>query len=362
MSDPPPDEQSPVAAARSAGDDPGGSVSSDIESRTIYYCCGLEGHSTDYQEKDMGLFTPFEALTVERTPENKQLLRNNRHKMAPLAERPPIAFESEWVYTNKKQQIEWTIEHVTDKEGFKNALETEGAIVMYVGHARYGRGPCFGPPGHEPGEDWEKGEDPNLTGIFRMGFKYVATPVHEIEDHGYTPNPATAEDLPLSGDDCDPDLVPFLGSVKEVVNSSLAKPLSKLDPEAKLLVYGGYQSGKGEAHVIHRAGWKETIMQEFGMELAMTEMKCAFFGHFGCSSFRHNYPILRKKFGWEKTDNQLALWTTASSWTQGAFFFLYHLLTVDKVLANKANKEWFDDVRTRTNRDLAASGCGFSLT
>ncbi len=362
MPDPPPEDQNPVAAARSADDGQGGSVSSDVEKRTVYYCCGLEGHSTDYQDKEMPLFTPFEALTVERTAENKALLRNGRHRLGPLAERAPIPFESEWVYTNTKQQIEWTIEHVTDKQGFKAALETQGAIVMYVGHARYGRGPCFGPPGHEPGEDWEKGEDPNLTGIFRMGFKYVATPITEVESHGYTPNPATGEDLPLSGDDCDPELVPHLGSVREVVNSSLPKPLSKLSPEAKLLMYGGFQAGQAEAHIVHRAGWKDTIMAEYGMELGKIEMKCAFFGHFGCSSFRHNYPIVRKKFGWEKTENQLALWTTASSWTQGPFFFLYHLLTLDKVLANKPNEAWFDDVRAKTNRDLAAAGVGFSLT
>ena len=168
--------------------------------------------------------------------------------------------------------------------------------------------------------------------------------------------------MPISGDDCDPDLVPNLGSLKEVVNSSLSTPLSKLEDDAKMLIYSGHHGGKTEAHVVHRAGWRDTIMAGIKMELGAIEMKCAFFGHFGCSSFRHNYPIVRKQYAWEKTENQLALWTTASSWTQGPFFFLYHLLTIDEVLAKKPNSAWFDGVRQRTNQDLMAAGVGFTLT
>src|SRR5262245_29190559 len=131
MSDPPPppEEQSPVAASRTAGDDPGGTVAGEIEKRTIFYCVGIEGHGPDYEEKSMPLFVPFEALTVERDGDNKALLRSNKHRLGPLAERPPIVFDSEsdgeWVYTNKKQQIEWTIKEISEKNKFREALETQ---------------------------------------------------------------------------------------------------------------------------------------------------------------------------------------------------------------------------------------------
>ena len=47
----------------------------------------------------------------------------------------------EYTYTNSDQNVAFTLKVITKKQDFKKALETEGAMVVYEGHARYGRGP-----------------------------------------------------------------------------------------------------------------------------------------------------------------------------------------------------------------------------
>ena len=85
---------------------------------------------------------------------------------------------------NKSEDVLYQIDLVEDKAAFREALLTDGIAVIYNGHARYGRGPCFGPPGNLPGDDWENGAAPDTAGIFRMGYPFVGIPGHEIIGHG----------------------------------------------------------------------------------------------------------------------------------------------------------------------------------
>src|SRR5262249_26872778 len=65
-------------------------------------------------------------------------------------------------YLNHKQGVRYTIEETISKQKFMEWLKTPELHVIYMGHARYGRGPCFGAHGLNPkdpkflqaGEDW----------------------------------------------------------------------------------------------------------------------------------------------------------------------------------------------------------------
>src|SRR5262245_60902632 len=68
-------------------------------------------------------------------------------------------------YINHFQRVRFTIEESTSKKQFIDWLKTPDLHVIYMGHARYGRGPCFGAHGIAPNgalvksEDWEEGTD-----------------------------------------------------------------------------------------------------------------------------------------------------------------------------------------------------------
>jgi hypothetical protein len=44
-----------------------------------------------------------------------------------------------WTYRNDAQEVDYTVRVVNTRRAFKDALETEGAMVVYGGHSRYGR-------------------------------------------------------------------------------------------------------------------------------------------------------------------------------------------------------------------------------
>src|SRR5947209_8658650 len=47
-------------------------------------------------------------------------------------------------YSSDAQHVNFTIQRVTTNADFITALRTDGAHVVYCGHARHGQGPCFG--------------------------------------------------------------------------------------------------------------------------------------------------------------------------------------------------------------------------
>ncbi len=112
----------------------------------------------------------------------------------PIEDAPGGTFQ----FINAAQGVRFLIKVVNTKDAFIAALQTAGAHVIYSGHARYGRGPCFGDGGDGPGEMWEEGTS-DQDGIFRMGYPFISVDVHDLV-HGYTANLAPADVKPAAAE------------------------------------------------------------------------------------------------------------------------------------------------------------------
>ena len=168
-------------------------------------------------------------------------------------------------YISHVQGVRFTIEETTSKQQFITWLKTSDLHVIYMGHARYGRGPCFGAHGLDSTgtalvktEDWEQGTNAD-RGIFRMGYPYIGVPVSELVDHGYTANAVKeAEGRPAAAD-CDPDLRGYVGSMTARAPDDIATGLAaQLRHHQDGDRYWTYQSGEGIA-IVHHAGWRDTL-------------------------------------------------------------------------------------------------------
>lgn len=226
-------------------------------------------------------------------------------------------------YTSVRQRVHFTIRKVMQKDEFKQALETPGIHVVYGGHARYGRGPCFG-PGRDPGDDWENSTDANrLTrGIFRWGYPVMPIETHEIVQHGYKCFPVLAgADKPPRGD-CHPDILSVYGTLRRYAihefdqGAELAPfiagvvPASGLGAPRPVSADDRFWGLRSKHEILLHGGWENT--RAAPMDLGSTDMRCRVFCHFGCSSFHHNYRVLRFLKGWQRTaTDRFAYWTTA---------------------------------------------------
>jgi len=209
-------------------------------------------------------------------------------------------------YVSDVQHVRFTIRVINTKDAFKRALETPGVHVIYGGHARYGRGPCFGRR-PDPGEDWEQGADPNTGGLWRCGYPYIGVHFEDIRAHGYSFYPVAAGDE-LPREDIHPDVPRRLRRIR-LPDDLRAKVLPQGQPLAE--EYWGYSDREGEAVLLH-AGWDNT--PSMPMDLGATNLRCRCFCHFGCSTFRHNWRIIRQRRGWTRTEtDRFAYFTTAPS-------------------------------------------------
>ncbi len=94
-----------------------------------------------------------------------------------------ITDANNWEYESLEQGVRYRVQRLFTRDEFKKALETPDAHVLYSGHARFGRGPCFGfGDGKSTGEKWEDGDD-DATGILRMGKPFLAIPVSDLLHH-----------------------------------------------------------------------------------------------------------------------------------------------------------------------------------
>ena len=256
-----------------------------------------------------------------------------------------------WIYNNLKQGVRYELRVVRSKQAFIDSLNNpavsalfSGVHVVYGGHARYGRGPCFGtlaPIGRTdlPGDEWESGagfqpNQPNNTGIFRLGYPYISVPAEEIFEHGYRATLAT-DSSALKKDTCDPELWDnnwafsakrkkgTLAKIQSLIPKDLPTkhlPCPQCGTSAHLLSkhvvdrnhavpadtteYLYYYDGKGELHVVLDAGWKAT--KSAPDDLGSKPLACKVFCHFGCSSKKHNLRIIREFSGWKPSgDNRL---------------------------------------------------------
>lgn len=234
-------------------------------------------------------------------------------------------------YNSDKQHVTFVITQVTAKTDFKTALETPGIHVIYCGHARFGEGMCFGDD-DSPGEVWGKGTD-STNGLWRTGFPYIGLPVtSDILEHQFTVNPVTGDQDKPSSSDCHPHVRNVYSKMQVLDASSFdSSLLSYIGSTGTSNGFWGYdahsEAGKYERHVLVNSGWTSTDVDP--MDLGATNMSCKVFCCIGCSTFIHNYPVVRKLKAWTRNgDDHYAYWTTNVTYSSPmTAFYLYRLLT-----------------------------------
>lgn len=234
-------------------------------------------------------------------------------------------------YNNDDQHVTYVITQVTTKSDFKTALETSGIHVVYVGHARFGEGMCFG-DNTDPGEDWGNGTD-NDTGLWRAGFPFIGLPVtSDILEHQFTVNPVSGADSKPAYSDCHPHVQKVYSSMNVIATTDFDSGLTSYIGSADTSNgFWGYDAtsdaGKYERHVLVHSGWTSTDSDP--MDLGATNICCKVFCCVACSTFVHTYPVVRKLKQWTKSgDDHYAYWTTnVTASSPMAAFYLYRLLS-----------------------------------
>jgi hypothetical protein len=259
-------------------------------------------------------------------------------------------------YTNDQQKVKYVIVVTVSKKDFKQALETKGPpylIVLYDGHSRYGRGACFHTYTgeatlHQKGDHWEGTvgigtSTGDKSGLFRLGYPYVLVPLEDIEHHKYHFIPVPVED----GTPARKYRHPF--SRHPEARKSLKKITLPIEVESYVWPsihessthrYFGRikrekegRHWKNKVYVLLREGWQKTINDPY--DLGATEIKCRTFCHFGCSSSKHFWDIVRKKDykGWERPKpptDKYAYFTKKPSTARITTLWLYYLLAYNK--------------------------------
>ena len=288
----------------------------------------------------------------------------------PLIDDPTGGF----LHISLRQGVIFSIKVVDTKDAFVKSLLDTGLHLIYSGHARFGRGPCFGSGGKSRGEEWEEGhgKHPNADGIFRMGFPFLSVPSHEPIEHGYTAN-LVKSDVKLTAPDCDPDLKSHLGGLRARTLADIDKTTAKFvkdnafsdtlvdhvrdrDPDATWWTHG-----QGEAmHIVLHSGWEKTT--SLPDDLGSLDPLCRVFCHFGCSTFKHNFPVVRKLKKWKKSGNErYAYWTTDLSTGITDIYWLQHLLTFPEFNAGDPWEKSLAYAVRKTNAGLGGDREKFRL-
>jgi hypothetical protein len=340
----------------------GGTLGITPEIRNIVLAQGIQFTNAD-QASD-----PFSVL-----PKGLTEPASGRASWPPcMRTRAPLAITttaSGFEYTDLVQGVKFVVKIVTAKDAFRAALLTPGVHVVYDGHARYGRGPCFGilpvPGTVSVTEDWEEGTNPSTTGIFRMGYPFIGVPMEEVLTHGYTCN-LVEDTVTVNVADCDPDTRPYVSALhaKHAVDIDSRLPAQAKDKSAakRWWAYRAWEDGRTQWHVLLKAGWTGTTSAPF--DLGATTPTCRVFCHFGCETFRHNHPILRGAGfkNWRKSgDDKFAYFTTNLSSGPTVTCWLYHLFTYPK---RNSFHEWEPSLThalNETNKDLSHNGETFRL-
>jgi hypothetical protein len=292
----------------------------------------------------------------------EELWRVNPYLDSLLSRYPNVEKISNAEYRNHRQRVIFTIEETTDKSVFRRWLETPELHVIYNGHARYGRGPCFGriEENAMETEDWGEGTNRSTTGAFRLGYPYIAVPASEIHEHGYTAHLLKESEGVPDAADCDPELRPHLRSLRPRTPDELHAGLTNLIRGHQAGDrYLAYRSG-GSWKVVHHAGWQNTLSDP--NDWGATNVQCRVFCHFGCSTFLHNYPVIRRLAGWTRDGNErYAYWTSTLAYAITYSRWVANLVTYD---VENAFLPWADSLAhavRRTNRDMRAEGFNYRV-
>src|SRR5262249_24069744 len=169
----------------------------------------LTGSSGDDNPYAIGYETRVMALALGVSVFNNEMLNTLQHLVG-----DGFTVDGDSAdYWNDDQMVHFVINVIRSKAEFKQALETPDLHVVYDGHARYGRGPCFGDgDDNSQGDQWELGTndsdnpyDEAVDGIYRMRYPYVPVEIHDIDHHWYRFAPVSAESDPPPTEERHPD-------------------------------------------------------------------------------------------------------------------------------------------------------------
>jgi hypothetical protein len=275
--------------------------------------------------------------------------------------------DMEGTFDSVDQEVRYKLKVVRKKNELRDALQTEGAIVVYIGHARYGRGTAFDPSNSMTGECWENGSGDN-NGNFRLGYKYVPVEEKDIQKHGYSFAPLAVENgLPAKErsrpysfhpDARNKTIKPY--EMPSAYRSKVLAPYKSATDK-----YYGFKH-RGDLNFLLHAGWNKSQSTPF--DLGAVELKCRTFCHFGCSTKTHFWEIVRRTEykGWERPNpptGRFAYFTTASSYPAAAQYWVYYLLSYPKSVARVSDHWWqsHEWAKRKTNTKLRVDGYGFQI-
>ncbi|MEW5977114.1 MAG: hypothetical protein AB1898_15035 [Acidobacteriota bacterium] len=334
-------------------------VNLNYEIRKIVVAQGIQFHNAD-TENEITSFVPIDP-TVVRFHDQLTIPKSLQNDFPSIV----LQGDNQAVFISDPQRVEFHIEVVNTKDAFKEALLTPGIHVVYSGHARFGRGPCFGPdlrvlsaprtpPGGKPtfqdrtGDDWENGSDPVKFGLFRMGHPFVGVPFSELDEHKYHmhPVPTTQKVNPA---DVDPLTSAF--SLKPIRLKGTPFEAFVLDnPMAD--TYWGCTTVDGDGLLLF-AGFTDTKSKP--LDLGATDLRCRCLSLLACDTFKHFHPILRKRKGFTRTVTEgFAYFTTAPSGIQVDRFYLGSLFEFPE---RNDFQSWYPSLEfavKQTNEKLAA--------
>ncbi|MGN6368591.1 MAG: hypothetical protein ACTHN5_10050 [Phycisphaerae bacterium] len=295
----------------------------------------------------------------EYPPTAVNALSNGAVTLTPLA-------DNLFFFISDPQQIVYLLYITNEKSVFYQALATPGIMVIYSGHARHGQGACFHPESTFqeiiPGEWWNDGNGSD-NGLLRFGYPYIHLPVSDILECNYHPNPVTTDQdkPPRDSSLLHPHLLQNYHLLRPYTIDELTAHLTD-DSAARLptlLPAGPFwglncrgDSGRTEVHLVLNCGWQVTSTSPY--DLDGSNLSCRAFCCFACSTLVHNYPIVRRQYGWTKNgDDRLAYWTdTPTPPVPVTNLFLYHLLANTR--ANPTWEQACEYARTKTNRQTPA--------
>jgi len=261
-------------------------------------------------------------------------------------------------YHNTVQGVRYEVERTVDRDRFISGLEDPETFVLYTGHARFGRGTCFGRIFNNPasgpatGEVWQQG-------LFRQGFPHIAVPVHELKEHLYKTFVHKATDTLVQAD-CDPLLKSKFSSLKkkplrEVVPADIISLIQGIGPDELIWTFRGFQHGVTDDFLVHVAGFEDTAFPD--VDLGKTNIQCK--GYFDCACLTNqlNREIVVDRKGFKQTDDTFySFFTTDASDMFDGLSFLYHMLAYPEPNRFHPWKAMLDHAKTKANQDLAYWG------
>lgn len=336
-------------------------VNTTFEIREIVIAQGIQFHNADVERRIRFLAqknnNPSALADLNTLPVPSSLINDF----------PDIVIQNDnnAVFISDTQHVEFRLRVINTKDAFKAALETPGIHVMYCGHARWGRGPCFGPDlpvdvndaagQDKTGDNWENGVDPVKFGLFRMGHPFLGLPFSELDDHKYkfSPVPATVTVNPA---DIDKSLTIPTSLRKIDLRGSRFEPFI-IEPVVD--AYWGCTTVEGPGLLLF-ADFQNSKSQPF--DLGDTDIQCRCFSVLGCETFDHFHSILRNRKGFKRTETEGFAYFTTDISNNG--LYRLHIGSLFEFPERNDFKSWFPSLEfavKRTNQKLAARGEKYRL-